>query len=49
MLYEVITQKNEWTHTDTALQLSYTALHIADWGQTLDIENHANAYETNLV
>lgn len=42
-------QKNDWTHTDTALQLSYTALHIADWGQTLDIENHANAYETNPI
>ena len=40
-------EKHEWTHTDTALQLSYTALHIADWGQTLDIENHPTAYETN--
>ena len=42
-------EKNEWTRTDTALQLSYTALHIADWGQTLDIENHPYAYETNPI
>jgi hypothetical protein len=42
-------QKNEWTHTDTALQLSYTALHIADWGQTLDIANHPNTIETNPI
>jgi hypothetical protein len=41
--------KHEWTQTDTALQLSYTALHIADWGQTLDIENHPNRYETNPI
>ena len=42
-------EKNDWTHTDTALQLSYTALHIADWGQTLDIENHPDRFETNPV
>ena len=42
-------EKHEWSHTDTALQLSYTALHIADWGQSLDIENHPNHFETNPV
>ena len=42
-------QKHEWTETDTALQLSYTALHVADWGQTLDIENHPGHYETNPI
>jgi hypothetical protein len=42
-------EKHEWTHRDTALQLSYTALHIADWGQTLDIENHPDQAESNPI
>jgi hypothetical protein len=40
-------EKHEWTKSDTALQLSYTLLHLADWGQTLDIENHPDQFETN--
>lgn len=42
-------EKHEWSQRDTALQLSYTALHIADWGQTLDIENHPGHFETNPI
>jgi hypothetical protein len=40
-------EKHEWKESDTALQLSYTMLHLADWGQTLDIENHPYHFETN--
>lgn len=28
---------DEWTPADTAFQLAYTAAHVADYGQTLDI------------
>ena len=35
-------QGSDWAGTDTKLQLVYTALHIVDWGQTLDLveQNH---------
>ena len=29
--------KNKWTTTDTALQVTYTVLHVMDWSQTLHI------------
>jgi hypothetical protein len=41
--------KHEWTREDTALQLAYTVLHVADWGQTLDIENHPGHFDHNPI
>ncbi len=34
----------EWTKKDTAFQLTYTAVHLADWGQTLDIARNPDSY-----
>lgn len=37
--------KNAWTATDTALQATYTVLHVMDWSQTLHIaRNHVHCY-----
>jgi hypothetical protein len=41
--------KHEWTKADTAFQLGYTALHIMDWSQTLDIESDSRYYERNSI
>ena len=30
---------DEWTKTDTALQATYTVLHVIDWGQTASCAN----------
>ena len=35
----------EWTKTDTKFQLTYTALHIADWGQTRYVAKHPESYK----
>lgn len=38
----------DWSSADSARQWTYTALHIADWGQTLDIVGRPDEYhETN--
>lgn len=37
LLFCLPVHANDWTKTDTAWQLTYTALHVADWGQTLHI------------
>ena len=29
-----------WTRADSAREAAYLALHVADWGQTLDIADH---------
>ncbi|OGO34706.1 MAG: hypothetical protein A2Z03_09710 [Chloroflexi bacterium RBG_16_56_8] len=35
--------KNTWTPADTAVEVCYLALHIADWGQTRNASNKENA------
>lgn len=40
---------DEWTTADTAREVTYLALHVVDWGQTLDIENHPDLRETNPI
>lgn len=37
----------EWTKTDTAFQLVYSALHITDWGQTRDIAKNPDRFHEN--
>jgi len=39
----------EWTTADTAREVTYLGLHVADWGQTLDIAENDDFYETNPV
>ena len=40
----------EWSKQDQQRQLAYTALHMVDWGQTLDIADQPkDYYETNPV
>jgi len=40
--------RDPWTKTDTALQVTYSALHIMDWSQTLhSARNPEKYYETN--
>lgn len=39
----------DWSQDDSAWQASYLVLHVADWRQTLDIENHAGLYEINPI
>ena len=41
--------KHEWTKADTAFQLGYTALHVMDWSQTLDIEQDPRYFERNSI
>lgn len=36
-----------WMPTDTALQVTSTALMVADWAQTRDIAKSSSFYETN--
>jgi len=39
-----------WTKADTARQVTYTALHIADWAQTVDIsKSNGEYYESGLA
>jgi len=42
---------DEWTKTDTGLQLLYTGLHVIDWGQTAHEakEGWHFRHETNLI
>lgn len=42
---------NEWIKEDTVLQATYSALHIVDWSQTLEIKARKNEGhgESNLI
>lgn len=35
---------DEWTKEDTYLEITYLAIHIADWGNTLYIADHPEDY-----
>lgn len=37
VLLPATSRANDWTTADTLWQATYTALHVADWGQTLHI------------
>jgi len=37
----------EWTKADTAREVAYLALHVADWGQTLEIADHPEKWHEN--
>jgi hypothetical protein len=40
----------EWTTADTAREAVYLGLHVADWGQTLQIAEHPDRYsEANPI
>jgi hypothetical protein len=38
---------DEWSNRDYALQATWTALHIIDWGQTLDIAKDPDKFHEN--
>ena len=40
---------DEWTHSDTAMQVLYSGLHVADWNQTLQIANSNKYREDNAL
>lgn len=43
-------EASDWTEADTAREVAYLALHVMDWGQTLDIADHPERfYERNPV
>lgn len=40
--------REDWTKTNTALEVTWLALHTIDWGQSLDISRNSNKfYEIN--
>lgn len=45
-----VAANDEWDTADTAWQLTYTALHVADWSQTLDIAESCttSSYDNGL-
>lgn len=50
VLVPMTVSADEWTKADTAREAAYLALHVADWGQTLDIADHPERWhETNPV
>jgi hypothetical protein len=50
MLIPMSVNASDWTKTDTAVQLGYTALHVMDWGQTISIaKDKVKWYETNPI
>lgn len=40
---------DEWTHSDTAIEVIYSGLHVADWNQTLQIANSNRYKEDNSL
>jgi hypothetical protein len=40
---------DEWDKTEIGMEIVYVGLHIVDWGQTLDIENHPGLHENNPI
>lgn len=42
-------QADEWTSGDTAMQVLYSGLHIADWNQTLQIIEKDGHKEANKI
>ena len=40
---------DDWTRGQLIMQGLTTFSYVLDWGQTLDIENHSNLYETNFL
>lgn len=40
---------DEWTKTDTAMQILYSGLHIMDWNQTIQIAEDENRREGNQI
>lgn len=36
---------SDWTQADTAREVAYLALHVADWGQTLYISDHPSEFK----
>jgi len=42
--------RSDWTRADSMREASYLALHVLDWGQTLDIADHPEKfYERNPI
>jgi len=39
----------DWTTQDTILQSSFVCIALIDWGQTLEIVDNENYYETNTI
>lgn len=39
---------DDWTNTDTAMQVLYSGLRVADWNQTLQIEDRDDLIEANI-
>jgi len=44
-----IANADEWTDVDTVMQSIYSAYHIADWNQTLQIANDRSYYRVNGI
>lgn len=42
-------QADDWTATNTALELGFAGLVVADYFQTVDIKNHDDIHEANPV
>lgn len=55
ILFIILTSANsyafdKWTKTDTIFQLTYSVIHIVDWGQTLNTaKNYDKFYEKNKI
>ena len=39
---------NEWTKSDSTLQVTYSLLHVVDWRQTLEITDSNEYKEANI-
>ena len=40
---------SEWSKADTVLQSAFVCIALIDWGQTLEIVDNENYYETNTI
>ena len=41
--------RDPWTKTDTALQVTYSALHVMDWSQTLHLARNPDKYSDGSI
>lgn len=45
--FAIHARAEDFSTSDWARQWTYTAIHVADWGTTLDIKNHPDLQEIN--
>ena len=45
----VLGPPDDWTRTDTVAEIAWQVMNVVDYRQTIDIQNHPNLIEANVI